>query len=111
MTSVQPIEPHYLSHKASPEILYCVREELRLMKDKDPILHSLEIIESQICEKLTVEYIARGVHFSKFHYQRLFRADELGQHGSPIRFLATEIKRLAKHAMNFYPNTQTIKRD
>lgn len=43
------------------------------MGDKNPILHSLEIIENQISEKLTVEHIANSIHFSKFHYQRLFR--------------------------------------
>jgi AraC family transcriptional regulator len=52
---------------------YTVFEGVRLMKDKNPILHSLEIIESQISEKLTVKHIASSVHFSKFHYQRLFR--------------------------------------
>jgi len=31
------------------------------------------MIEGQISEKLTVESIASSVHFSKFHYQRLFR--------------------------------------
>ena len=43
------------------------------MKDKDPIFHSLDVIENQIFEKLTVEHIASSVHFSRFHYQRLFR--------------------------------------
>ena len=43
------------------------------MFNGNPISRSLEIIESQISEKLTVEYIASRVYFSKFHYQRLFR--------------------------------------
>jgi len=43
------------------------------MEKKNSILHSLEVIENQISEKLTVEHIANSVHFSKFHYQRLFR--------------------------------------
>ena len=43
------------------------------MRNKNPILHSLDIIENQISEKLTVEHIANSVHFSKFHYGRLFR--------------------------------------
>lgn len=34
---------------------------------------TLEIIENQIAEKLSVEKIASGAFFSKFHYQRLFR--------------------------------------
>jgi len=38
-----------------------------------PIFRSLEMIEARILEKLNVESIARGVHFSKYHYQRLFR--------------------------------------
>jgi AraC family transcriptional regulator len=43
------------------------------MQSKNSIAHSLEIIENQISEKLTVGHIAGSVHFSKFHYQRLFR--------------------------------------
>ncbi|MCL2386377.1 MAG: helix-turn-helix domain-containing protein [Defluviitaleaceae bacterium] len=34
---------------------------------------SLEIIEARISQKLSVEWIAGSVHFSKYHYQRLFR--------------------------------------
>ena len=37
------------------------------------VFRSIELIERNISEKLTVENIARSVHFSKFHYQRLFR--------------------------------------
>ena len=43
------------------------------MKDKDPIFRSLAMIEERIQEKLTVEMLAEGVHFSKHHYQRIFR--------------------------------------
>ena len=43
------------------------------MKSDDPIFHSLEIIESRISEKLTVENIAAGIYISKYHYMRLFR--------------------------------------
>lgn len=43
------------------------------MKDKDPIFRSLAMIEGRIREKLTVEGLAEGVHFSKYHYQRIFR--------------------------------------
>jgi AraC family transcriptional regulator len=43
------------------------------MNKEIPVLRSLEIIESRITEKLTVENIARSVYFSKFHYGRLFR--------------------------------------
>ena len=43
------------------------------MDGMSPILHSLEVIENQISEKLTVDHIASSVHFSKVHYQRLFR--------------------------------------
>jgi len=42
------------------------------MKEKS-VFASLEIIERNILEKLTVENLARDIHFSKFHYQRLFR--------------------------------------
>jgi len=40
---------------------------------ENAIFHSLEQIESQISEKLTVENIASAVYFSNNHYQRLFR--------------------------------------
>ena len=43
------------------------------MKDKDPIFRSLAMIEERIQEKLTVEMLAEGVHFSKYHYQRIFQ--------------------------------------
>ena len=37
------------------------------------IFKSLEIIEARILEKLTVDNLAASLHFSKFHYQRIFR--------------------------------------
>jgi len=37
------------------------------------VFRSLELIEARISEKLTVENLATGVHFSKYHYQRIFR--------------------------------------
>lgn len=43
------------------------------MGNNIPIFRSIEIIEENIREKLTVEILADSVHFSKFHYQRLFR--------------------------------------
>ena len=43
------------------------------MHDRTPIFRSLNMIEERIREKLTVEALARGVHFSKYHYQRMFR--------------------------------------
>ncbi len=43
------------------------------MKDKNPIFRSLAMIEEKIQEKLTVEMLAEGIHFSKYHYQRIFR--------------------------------------
>ena len=43
------------------------------MKDKNPIFRSLAMIEERIPEKLTVEMLAESIHFSKYHYQRIFR--------------------------------------
>lgn len=43
------------------------------MKDNNPIFQSLAMIEEMIQEKLTVEKLAEGIHFSKYHYQRIFR--------------------------------------
>lgn len=43
------------------------------MKDKNPIFRSIAMIEERIKEKFTVEMLAEGIHFSKYHYQRIFR--------------------------------------
>lgn len=43
------------------------------MYDRTPIFRSLAMIEERIREKLTVEALAQGIHFSKYHYQRMFR--------------------------------------
>lgn len=43
------------------------------MKDKNPIFRSLAMIEEKIPEKLTVEMLAKSIHISKYHYQRIFR--------------------------------------
>jgi AraC family transcriptional regulator len=43
------------------------------MNDQPPIFRSLAIIEERIQERLTVEALAEEIHFSKYHYQRLFR--------------------------------------
>ena len=43
------------------------------MDHKTPIFRSIAIIEERIHEKLTVETLANSIHFSRFHYQRLFR--------------------------------------
>lgn len=43
------------------------------MCEETPICRSLAMIEERIREKLTVEALADGIHFSKYHYQRMFR--------------------------------------
>lgn len=43
------------------------------MTDRDPVFRSLALIEEKIQEKLTVKNLADSVHFSKYHYQRMFR--------------------------------------
>ncbi|MDE6639544.1 MAG: helix-turn-helix transcriptional regulator [Acetatifactor sp.] len=43
------------------------------MCKETPICHSLAMIEERIREKLTVEALAASIHFSKYHYQRMFR--------------------------------------
>jgi len=43
------------------------------MDNNTPIFRSLAMIEERILEKLTAEKLAESVHFSKYHYQRLFR--------------------------------------
>ena len=43
------------------------------MDNEKAIFYSLDVIESRISEKLTVENIANAVYFSNNHYQRLFR--------------------------------------
>ena len=43
------------------------------MTDENPVFRSLGVIEERIREKLTVKSLADSVHFSQYHYQRLFR--------------------------------------
>ena len=43
------------------------------MDNDNPIFRSLALIEEKIHEKLTVENLADSIHFSKYHYQRVFR--------------------------------------
>lgn len=43
------------------------------MDDQSPIFRSLAMIEERIREKLTVENLAQSLHFSRYHYQRLFQ--------------------------------------
>ena len=43
------------------------------MYENNPIFQSLNMIEERIQEKLTVGAIAESIHFSKYHYQRMFR--------------------------------------
>ena len=43
------------------------------MNENNPIFQSLHMIEERIQEKLTVGAIAESIHFSKYHYQRMFR--------------------------------------
>lgn len=43
------------------------------MNDNSPIFRSLSMIEEKIRERLTVEMLAEDIHFSKSHYQRIFR--------------------------------------
>ncbi len=43
------------------------------MGDRTPIFQSLAMIEERIREKLTVTALAESAHFSKYHYQRMFR--------------------------------------
>lgn len=43
------------------------------MDKREPIFRSLAMIEENINGKLTVKALAGSLHFSKYHYQRLFR--------------------------------------
>lgn len=55
------------------------------MDNKATIFRSLETIEERIQEKLTVEKLAESIHFSRFHFQRLFR-ETVGE--SVMRYVA-----------------------
>lgn len=59
---------------------------------EDPIFRSLAVIEERIQEKLTVEALAQSAHFSKYHYQRLFR-EAVGE--SVMRYVARRRMALA----------------
>lgn len=62
------------------------------MDRDDPIFRSLAVIEERIQEKLTVEALAQSAHFSKYHYQRLFR-EAVGE--SVMRYVARRRMALA----------------
>lgn len=55
------------------------------MEDQGQIFRSLAMIEERIHEKLTVEALAQSMHFSRYHYQRLFR-EAVGE--SVMRYVA-----------------------
>lgn len=55
------------------------------MDNQKPIFKSLAMIEERIQEKLTVESLAQDLHFSRYHYQRLFR-EAVGE--SVMRYVA-----------------------
>ena len=61
------------------------------MDNSAPIFRSLEMIEEKILEKLTAEKLAESVHFSKYHYQRLFR-ETVGE--SVMRYVDRKSTRL-----------------
>ena len=50
-----------------------IKDRRPQMKEKNPIFRSLAMIEELLQEKLTVEMLAEDIHFSKYHYQRIFR--------------------------------------
>lgn len=62
------------------------------MDRQEPIFRSLAIIEERIREKLTVESLAKSLHFSRYHYQRLFR-ETVGE--SVMRYVARRRTALA----------------
>ena len=43
------------------------------MNNENTVFESLAMIEEKIHERLTVESLAESLHFSKYHYQRIFR--------------------------------------
>lgn len=62
------------------------------MNNESTVFRSLAIIEEKIHERLTVESLAESLHFSKYHYQRIFR-EAVGD--SVMRYVA---KRRIAHA-------------
>jgi len=66
------------------------------MDAENPVFRSLDIIERRITEKLTIENIAGGVYFSKYHYSRLFR-DIVG--GSVMEYVTRRKLSLAGRAL------------
>lgn len=43
------------------------------MDSRSRVFRSLEMIEERISERLTVKALARDIHLSRYHYQRIFR--------------------------------------
>ena len=65
------------------------------MTDENPVFRSLGVIEERIREKLTVKSLADSVHFSQYHYQRLFR-EAVGDS------VMVRIRAMAHRADNFF---------
>ncbi len=55
------------------------------MNDENTVFRSLAIIEEKIHGRLTIESLADSLHFSKYHYQRIFR-EAVGE--SVMRYVA-----------------------
>ncbi|MCI8442509.1 MAG: helix-turn-helix transcriptional regulator [Provencibacterium sp.] len=66
------------------------------MERQNPVFRSLKLIEERISEKLTVEVLAREMHLSRFHYQRVFR-DAVGD--SVMKYVARRRLSLAAQAL------------
>ena len=73
------------------------------MYDENPIFRSLALIEERLCEKLTIETLADSLHFSKYHYQHLFR-ETVGD--SVMRYVTR--RRLALAAQELADKDSTI---
>ncbi len=69
----------------------------------EAVFHSLDVIEEKIREKLTVEKLADSVHFSRYHYQRLFR-EAVGE--SVMRYVAG--RRVAMAARELAETDDTV---
>lgn len=86
---------HFSSRIVVVKAVFCscnYRREVEELKRFEAVFDSLEVIEERIREKLTVENLACSVHFSKYHYQRLFR-EAVGE--SVMRYVARRRMALA----------------
>jgi AraC-like DNA-binding protein len=74
-----------------------------LIENLNKIQNSVDYIEKNLCEEITLDKLARNAYLSKFHFHRLFR-QEVGE--AVMRYIRK--RRLAEAAKEINNTSETI---